>query len=118
MQTIHQAQREDNQLLVITHVLQLLTFVTGFGGLIVPLIFWLTKRDEIIDMNEHGKAIVNFQLSLILYSIIAIPLLFILVGFVVFFAIGIVALIFPIINAVKASNSQPIYYPLSIPFIK
>lgn len=118
MNTIHQAQREDNQLLVITHVLQLLTFVTGFGGLIVPLVIWLTKRDEIVNMNEHGKAIVNFQLSLILYSIIAIPLLFILVGIVVFFAIGIIAFVFPIVNAVKTSNNQPVYYPLTIPFIR
>jgi uncharacterized Tic20 family protein len=118
MHTTHQVQREDNQLLIITHVMQLLTFVTGFGGLIVPLIIWLTKRDEIIDMNEHGKAIVNFQLSLILYSIIAIPLLFILVGFVVFFVIVILGLVFPIINAVKASNNEPIYYPLTIPFIR
>lgn len=118
MNTTHQVQREDNQLLTITHVLQLLAFGTGFGGLLVPLIIWLTKRDEIIDMNEHGKAIVNFQLSLILYSIIAIPLLFILVGFVVLFAIAILGLVFPIINAVKANNKEPIYYPLTIPFIR
>lgn len=118
MNTIHQVQREDNQLLTITHVLQLLTFVTGFGGLIVPLIIWLTKKDEIIDMDEHGKKIVNFQLSLILYSIVAIPLLFILVGFVIYFAIGILGLILPIVNAVNASNNRPIYYPLSITFIR
>ncbi|GGE29324.1 DUF4870 domain-containing protein [Psychroflexus planctonicus] len=118
MHTTHQVQREDNQLLIITHVLQLLTFITGFGGLIVPLIIWLTKKDEIIDMDEHGKSIVNFQLSLILYGIIAIPLLFILVGFVVYFAILVLALVFPIVNAVNASNNKPIYYPLTIPFIR
>ena len=118
MNTIHQVQREDNQLLIITHVLQLLTFITGFGGLVVPLVIWLTKKDEIIDMDEQGKKIVNFQLSLVLYSIIAIPLLFILVGFVIYFAIGILALVFPIINAINASNKRPIYYPLCISFIK
>ncbi|GGE17018.1 DUF4870 domain-containing protein [Psychroflexus salis] len=118
MNTVHQVQREDNQLLVITHVLQLLTFVTGFGGLIVPLVIWLTKKDEIIDLDEHGKKIVNFQLSMIVYSIVAIPLLFILVGFVIYFAIGILALVFPIVNAVNASNNKPIYYPLSIQFVK
>lgn len=114
---IYQVQREDNQLLVITHALQLLTFVTGFGGLVVPLIIWLTKRDEVVNMNEQGKAIINFQLSLLLYSILAIPLLFILVGFVVYFVLFILGLVFPIINAIKASNQEPIFYPLSIKFI-
>lgn len=118
MNTIHNLQREDNQLLVITHVCQLLTYLTGFGGLIVPLVIWLTKRDEIIDLNEHGKAIVNFQLSLILYFIVAIPLLFIIVGFVVYFVLIILSIVFPIVNAIKASNKEPIYYPLSIPFIR
>ena len=37
MEIINETKREDNQLLVITHLSQLLTFITGFGGLIVPL---------------------------------------------------------------------------------
>ena len=57
------AKREDKQLLVITHLCQLLTFITGVGGLIVPLILWLTQRDRVADMNKHGKEIFNFQLS-------------------------------------------------------
>lgn len=118
METTHKLQREDNQLIVITHVCQLLTYLTGFGGLIVPLVIWLTKKDEIIDLDEHGKAILNFQLSLILYGIIAIPLLLIIVGFVIYFALFLISIIFPIVNAVKASNKQPIFYPISITFIK
>lgn len=35
--------REDNQMLVITHLSQLLDLVTGIGGFIVPLILWLTS---------------------------------------------------------------------------
>lgn len=107
--------RKDNQLVVVTHICQLLTFVTGFGGLIVPLILWLTQKDKVENIDEHGRAILNFQVSLIIYSIISIPLIFILVGFVMLGLIAILGIVFPIINAVNASNGREIYYPLSLP---
>ena len=107
--------RKDNQLVVVTHICQLLTFVTGFGGLIVPLILWLTQKEKVENMDEHGRAILNFQVSLIIYSIISIPLTFILVGFVMLGLIAILGIVFPIVNAVNASNGKEIYYPLSLP---
>lgn len=111
-------KRIDNQLLVITHLSQMLTYVTGFGGLIVPLILWLTQKDKVEGMNEHGKEIVNFQLSLIVYAIICIPLIFVIgIGILGLIVIGIFSFIFPIINAIKASNGEPFNYPLTIRFI-
>ena len=76
----HTLKRSDNQLLVITHLSQMLTYITGFGGLIVPLIIWATQKDRVDGMDDHGKAIINFQLSMIIYfflSIILIPVFFI-----------------------------------------
>ena len=111
--------KEDRQLLVLTHLSQLLDFVTGIGGFIVPLILWLTKRDEIFGMDAHGKAILNFRISMFIYILICIPLVFLLgLGILGFIAIGFFYLIFPIINAIKASNNEPIYYPFTITFIK
>jgi len=111
--------KEDRQLLVLTHLSQLLDFVTGIGGFIVPLILWLTKRDEIFGMDVHGKAILNFRISMFIYILICIPLVFLLgLGILGFIAIGFFYLIFPIINAIKASNNEPIYYPFTITFIK
>ena len=60
-------KRVDNNLLVATHLCQLLTYVSGFGGLVVPLILWLTQKDKVASMDIQGKQIVNFQLSLIVY---------------------------------------------------
>ena len=67
--------REDKQLLVMTHLSQLLDLVTGVGGFIVPLILWLTQRDKVAGMDMHGRMIINFQISLFIYSIICIPLI-------------------------------------------
>ncbi|TMM31490.1 DUF4870 domain-containing protein [Polaribacter aestuariivivens] len=111
--------KEDKQLLVITHISQLLDFVSGIGGFIVPLVLWLTKKDEVLGMDYHGKAILNFRISMFLYILICIPLIiFFGLGILGLIVVGIFYLIFPIINAIKASNNEPPNYPFSIQFIK
>ena len=106
------ALREDRQLLVITHLTQYLDYVTGFGGLIVPLILWLTNRDAVLGMYEHGKSIINLQLSLILYVVIGIPSILLLgLGILLLIFAGLLSLIMPIVNAVRASNGEsPSYF--------
>ena len=118
MEVINETKRDDNQLLVITHLSQLLTFITGFGGLIVPLIIWITQKNEVNGIDEHGKAIINFQISLIILAIICIPLAFIIIGIIGWIILGIIGFVMPIVNAVNASNNAPIYYPLSFQFLK
>ena len=114
----HTLKRTDNQLLVITHLSQLLTYVTGFGGLIVPLVLWVTQKDRVNAMDAHGKAILNFQLSIILYSILSIPLIIVFgLGILTLILIGILAFVMPIINAIKASNGELPSYPFSINFV-
>tara|TARA_R100001369_G_scaffold90496_1_gene129610 strand:- start:726 stop:1088 length:363 start_codon:yes stop_codon:yes gene_type:complete len=114
----HTLKRTDNQLLVITHLAQLLTYITGFGGLIVPLIIWTTQKDRVDGMDAHGKAILNFQLSIIIYSILSIPLIIVFgLGILTLILIGILAFVMPIINAIKASNGELPSYPLSLNFV-
>jgi len=110
--------RQDNQLIVITHLSQLLTFITGFGGLIVPLIIWATQKESVFMMDEQGKRILNFQISLILYAILCIPLILIFgLGIVGLTLLGLISIIFPIVNAIKASHGQTPNYPISLNFI-
>ena len=110
--------RTDNQLLMVTHLSQLLTFVTGFGGLIVPLILWTTQKEKIYDMDEQGKRIINFQLSIIVYAILCVPAILLLgLGILGLIVIGVISFVFPIINAIKASNGESPTYPLSLNFI-
>jgi uncharacterized protein len=111
--------RQDNQLLVVTHLSQLASLLTGFGGLIIPLILWITQKEKVFNMDEQGKRIVNFQLSLIIYAIICIPLILLLgLGILGFIVLGIISIVFPILNAIKASNGETPDYPMSIHFIK
>jgi hypothetical protein len=110
--------RQDNQLLVVTHLTQLISLVIGFGSLIVPLILWATQKEKVYQMVAHGKNIINFQLSLIVYCLICIPLIFLFgLGILGLIILGIFSIVFPIINAIKASNGETPKYPLSFNFI-
>lgn len=114
----HTLKRTDNQLLVITHLSQLLTYATGFGGLITPLILWATQKEQVEGMDAHGKAILNFQLSMLLYSILSVPLILLFgLGILTLILVAILAFVMPIVNAIKTSNGEMPSYPLSIKFL-
>ena len=53
-------KRPDNNLLVATHLCQLLTYISGFGGLVVPLVLWLTQKDKVAG---YGLLKVNKSLT-------------------------------------------------------
>lgn len=109
---------ENRQLLVLTHLSQLLDIVTGFGGFIVPLVLWLTQKDTIMNMDENGKSIINFQISMFLYILICIPLILLLgIGILGIIAVAVLCFVFPIVNAIKVSNGEKPHYPLSIKFV-
>ena len=110
--------RQDNQLIVLTHLSQLLTFITGFGGLLVPLIIWVTQRNNVHAMDEQGKNILNFQISIFIYSLLCIPLIFALgLGILGLIILCLISFIYPIINAIRASHGETPKYPLSLNFI-
>ena len=110
--------RTDRTTLVLTHLSQLLHYVTGIGGFIVPLIIWLATRNTVEDMDEHGKAIINLQLSLLLYIILSIPaILFFGLGLLTLAMVCIRGFVIPIVNAVRAGNGESPSYFMTIPFI-
>lgn len=60
-----------------THLSSLTQYFIPFGNYIFPIILWSTKKEESEFVNHNGKQVLNFQLSLLLYSLvllmIAIP---------------------------------------------
>ena len=107
--------KKNNKLVVLTHLSQFLDCITGIGGFLVPLVIWLSKKDEIEGMDVHGRAILNFRINMFMGLIFCIPLiLFFGLGILGFIAIGIFYLIFPIINAIRASNEDAPKYPTLI----
>jgi len=111
-------KKENNQLLVFTHLSQLLDFITGIGGLLVPLVLWAVNKDKIKDMDKHGRSVINFRISMFLYILIAVHMIFLFgLGILFLLVIGVFYLVFPILNAIRANNGEEPNYPLTISFL-
>jgi len=103
---------------MLCHLSAFAGFFFPFGGIIGPLICWLTRRDESSWVNINGKASLNFQLSMLLYIVLAIPLCFIIIGIPIIILLGTLKVICVIIASVKAPKGELFRYPLVIPFIQ
>ncbi|WBU89714.1 DUF4870 domain-containing protein [Cellulophaga omnivescoria] len=121
---------EDYSNISLMHYSQLLNFLGPFG-IIVPIIMWSSKKSEIKDMDAHGRAVINFQISVLIYSVVFFVLLLIsmflslfIIGilfmFILFFvgiALALLMIITPIMGGMAASEKRLYKYPLSIKFI-
>jgi uncharacterized protein len=102
-------------------LLHLSTFAGGILpglGFVAPIVIWQLKKDSVPGLDQHGKNLTNWLISAIIYGAISAVLIFAIVGFFLLIALGILAVIFPIIAAIKANNGETWTYPLSITFIK
>jgi len=118
MNEIRELSETERNWAMLCHLSGFAGFFFPFGGIIGPLICWLSRKDESEWVNENGKSSMNFQLSVLLYIILAIPLCFILIGIPIIIFIGTLKVICIIIASVKAAKGERFKYPLSIPFIQ
>ena len=108
-----------------------LSALSGFvgvplGNVLGPLIVWQIKKNEIPSVDAHGKAALNFQLTLLIAGLVTgvatvIGMFFCGVGLLlvpVLILIGLAGLIFPIIACIKANNGEDYKYPWSLELIK
>ncbi len=103
---------DERSLAILTHVLSI------FFTFIPALVIYLVKRQESPYVAEHAKEALNFQISLIIYFAISIPLCLIIIGVFMLIALGIGSLVLYILAAVKAADNVLYRYPFSIRFIK
>ncbi|WP_419393794.1 DUF4870 domain-containing protein [Cytobacillus praedii] len=89
-----------------------------FTTIIGPLVIWLLKKDESEYINYHGKEYFNFIISYGVYSIISVFLMFVLIGFITIWAVGVAAFVFTIIAAVKAHEGKEYRFPLVFRLIR
>ena len=105
--------------------LSALAICIPFGNIIGPLLVWQIKKNEIPSVNVHGKAALNFQITVSIVVIIgwiaATILAFIGIGFLLYpvvMLIALLGLVFAIIAGIKANNGEDYKYPYSIEFVK
>ena len=88
------------------------------AGIIVPIVLWQTKKEQMPALDAHGKMIANWMISSLIYFVVSGILTIILIGFLGLLAVGIMSVVFPIIGAIKANNGELWEYPLTIKFLK
>ncbi len=109
---------EEKTFLLLLHLSQFAGFIVPYAGLILPIVMWATNKEYNENINAHGKVILNWLISATIYAIICFFLIFVGVGIFLLVALAVVAIIFPILGALKANNGEIWQYPMSINFIK
>jgi uncharacterized Tic20 family protein len=69
-------------------------------------------------VDDQGKEALNFQITVFGAAVISFFLMFILIGFLLIFVVGLGALVLTIIAAIKANEGVAYRYPLTIRLIK
>ncbi len=106
------ADDNERQWGTLTHLSGLVAAFT-LVGIAAPIILWLVKKDESPYIDDHGKEATNFQLSMLLYTVVlgavtcgvaAVPLM-------------IANIICCIIASVAANRGEFYRYPICIRFL-
>jgi len=104
---------------MICHIIALVGLLgNGIGFLVGPLVVWLIKKGDDPFIDEQGKEAVNFQITMVIAALVSLLLTLVFIGFLLLAAVGILAVVFPIIAAIKANDGVHYQYPLAIRFIK
>jgi len=125
---------------MLIHLSQLLHFCVPMGGLAVPIVLWVLGKDKNPLVDQHGKNVLNWQISLFIYFVASVAIYVVCSAFSILlthitgfpFVIGmmlmspmlipfllrILMMVFLTIGAVKANEGTLWKYPLSIPFFK
>jgi uncharacterized Tic20 family protein len=98
---------------------------TAFSPVAFPLtivaavILWSIQKDRSSYIDDHGKEVLNFQLSTVIYYLACMPLIFVLgLGVVLMVALSVVAIIGIVLGAVAAFRGEFFRYPICLRFIR
>ncbi len=109
---------DSKQWAMFLHLSQLLNFIVPLAGIVAPIVIWQVKKNDMPEIDGHGKAAVNWIISAIIYSIVSGLLVFAFVGIFLLLILAALSVIFPIIAGIKASSGELWKYPLAIEFLK
>lgn len=86
-------------------------------GFIGPLVVKLASGDRSAFVRRHSVEALNFNLSVLLYVCVSVPLVFVLIGIPMLVALALLYLVTTIQGALAASRGQEFRYPVTIRFV-
>jgi uncharacterized Tic20 family protein len=106
---------EDRTLAALTHLSGLSGYVIPFGGVLVPIIIWIVRRDSLVISSIAKQAVIlNVVVFLLIAATAILWITIILIPAVLLFwcVLAIVALALPIVGAIKANQGTYYRYPV------
>ena len=76
------------------------------------------KRADSPEIDAHGKESLNFQISMLIYNVVAAVLCLVLIGFALLLILHILNLVLVIVASIQASEGKLYRYPITIRLIK
>ncbi len=92
--------------------------ILPFGSILGPLCIWMLKKKHHPFINSAGKEALNFQISMMIWSLLSLALIYFGVGIFLMIALGALNVIFIIMAAFRAAKGRTFHYPLSIRIIQ
>lgn len=105
---------QERGLAALTHLSGLAGYIIPFGGVIVPIIIWIVKKESAVIAGIAKQAILLNVIVFLLVAVTAILwLTIILIPVVILFwcVLGLTAIALPIVGAIKASDGTYYRYP-------
>lgn len=109
--------KDETNWAVFCHLSALIGFVFPFGNILAPFILWYAKKDEFPFVDDQGKEVLNFQISMTIYILISVLLVFVVIGIPILIVLGIFAIIIIAIGALNAADGKKYRYPFTIKFL-
>jgi uncharacterized Tic20 family protein len=134
---------KENSYCMLMHLSLFLGFIHILIGIFVPFVLWILNKDKNIQVDNHGKIVLNWILSVFIYSTLLFIIIFpfpfnifsgnmmnfnlnfsinapfsIFSRFLPFVILMLINILFIIIGAIKANSGILWNYPLSIRFFK
>ena len=107
----------DRTLAALCHASTWLNLFAPGLGFLIPLIILLTMRDQSRFVAENAKESMNFQISMLIYFICAIPLFLVFIGVPMILGVLLLGLICPLIATIRAADGTLSLYPFTIRFV-
>ena len=106
--------KETNQWAMFIHFSVLAGWVIPLAGVVVPILLWQLKKDELPGIVPHAHIVLNWLVTSLVYAAICFVLTFIIIGIFGWMALVLVTIIFSIIGGLKANEGEVWEYPGTI----
>lgn len=87
-------------------------------GFLSGLIGYLVLKDRGPFIRHHSATALNFQLTMLIASVVGVILSFLLIGYPLLLAVAVLQIVFGIIAAIAANKGEFYTYPLAITFVR